>query len=69
MNKKEVVLYYNLIEVIVDKFLSKNPRFRYLRDDLVQEGSLGLMRSISTYDKSKGASKVTSHRIYNETSR
>ena len=57
--KQEAEDYYDLIVLIVNKFLKKHWRYKVYRDDLIGEGALGLMRSISTYKKELGASKVT----------
>lgn len=60
MDREERILNYNkLVEVIVDKFLSRNYRYKHLRDDLIGEGTLGLIVSIDRYDDSKGASEIS----------
>lgn len=63
MNKeerdKDLIEYYDLIDLVTNKFLKRNPLLRNQKDDLISEGTLGLINSIGTYRKDKGASKVT----------
>jgi len=57
--KREIEIYYDLVSLSVNAFLKRNWRYRDLKDDLIGEGTLGLIRSIETYDSGKGSSKVS----------
>ncbi len=58
----KILRYYGLVEVVIDRLLTKGyyKPFRRLRDDLIGEGQLGLIRAIDTFDPTKGA-KITTY--------
>lgn len=75
VRNKELLLYYDLIVLNVNKYLKSKWKYREIKDDLIAEGTLGLMAAIETYEDDKGSSKVTYYSrgirnyIYNYTKR
>ena len=65
MNREErkriIENYYPLVDVVIDKLLSleRYKSYRYLREDLVSEGYIGLIYGIDTYDKERGTKPVS----------
>ena len=61
MNKKEVIAaWYPLVTLVVNKMLQSDYRFlKQHRDDLISEGTLGLIKSLDTYEEGKGSSEVS----------
>lgn len=59
--QRMITNYHGLVEVVVDKLLAhpNYQHFRFMRDDLLGEGYLGLILAIDTYKKGKGTTIVT----------
>jgi RNA polymerase sigma factor (sigma-70 family) len=60
-NKKEAERYIGLVDVVVDSYIKHalKGRMRYLREEMMGEGYIGLMEALDKYDPNKNASKIT----------
>jgi len=60
-NKREAERYIGLVDVVVDSYIkhSLKGHMRYLREEMMSEGYIGLMEALKKYDPSKKASKIT----------
>lgn len=54
VKKKIAVKNQPLVTFIVNKYYSGKPKYRDLREDLLQEGNIGLLSAIEGYDPNKG---------------
>ena len=64
MGKQErndmIEAFYPLVHLVVDAMIAGGyKKYRQHRDDLVSEGTIGLIKATEKYDPGKGASEVT----------